>query len=434
MHTVYQHWDPLKVCLVGRGYPPEFFSTIKNPKVRSSMERMATETEEDFQTLITLLEKFGVEVLRVDVSDNMKDYCDIHGILNVPPPMCPRDHTAMVGDTFYMPGDMYGENFNVTDIYWSIFNDSFKKTNTQSNREKVLAQYIEDLLHPGRPLSPELSLSLMKTRKNLEGMGCQFLMGLDREEVEKVIMAAEMNTIGSVDKFPSNKRFYAFKTVDKWLKDNNVPVVYDQYINTASMTRVGKDLYFNFVNIVNKINEDMFLKKWRRLFPDYRVQALEIPGHGDGTYCPVKPGLIVSLKDPEFYAKTFPGWEVVTLKGQSWNAMRPFLNMKKKNHGRWWIPGEEDNQDLVDYVDSWFNHWVTYVEETVFDVNMLVIDEKNVICNNYNEKAFEAFERYGVTPHLVNFRHRYFWDGGLHCITSDISRVGDRKDYFPDRD
>ena len=74
--------------------------------------------------------------------------------------------------------------------------------------------------------------------------------------------------------------------------------------------------------------------------------------------------------------------------------------------------------------------WVTYVEETVFDINILVIDEKNIVCNNVNKKVFDALERHGITPHVLNFRHRYFWDGGLHCITSDIDRNGTRKDYF----
>jgi hypothetical protein len=74
-----------------------------------------------------------------------------------------------------------------------------------------------------------------------------------------------------------------------------------------------------------------------------------------------------------------------------------------------------------------------YVEETVFDVNMLVIDERNVICNNYNKTVFDAFARHDVTAHVLNFRHRYFWDGGLHCITSDLHRDGTQKDYFPER-
>ena len=49
MYSVYQHWDPLKVCVVGRSYPPEFYSWIKKPAVRSLFERIAIETEEDFQ-------------------------------------------------------------------------------------------------------------------------------------------------------------------------------------------------------------------------------------------------------------------------------------------------------------------------------------------------------------------------------------------------
>ena len=57
----------------------------------------------------------------------------------------------------------------------------------------------------------------------------------------------------------------------------------------------------------------------------------------------------------------------------------------------------------------------------------------NVICNNYNEKVFKKFEEYGITPHVINFRHRYFWDGGIHCITSDLDRDGERIDYFPER-
>ena len=69
MVSVQHCFDPLKVCIVGRSYPPEFYSTIGNPKVRSAMERVAIETEEDYQKLITKLEEFGVEVLRLDISD-----------------------------------------------------------------------------------------------------------------------------------------------------------------------------------------------------------------------------------------------------------------------------------------------------------------------------------------------------------------------------
>ena len=166
------------------------------------------------------------------------------------------------------------------------------------------------------------------------------------------------------------------------------------------------------------------------MFPDYRIHLLSRGGHSDSSYCPVVPGLIISLFDAQNYTETFPDWEVISLPDQSWRKVASFQKMKKKNKGRWWIPGEEDNDDLVDYIDTWLNDWVTYVEETVFDVNMLVIDKNNVVCNNYNKKVFDAFERYNITPHIINFRHRYFWDGGLHCITSDISRDGVLEDIL----
>jgi hypothetical protein len=156
-------------------------------------------------------------------------------------------------------------------------------------------------------------------------------------------------------------------------------------------------------------------------------------GHSDATYCPVCPGLIISLYDVPTYADTFPGWEVVYLPGQSWAMVKDFLQLKKKNGGRWWIPGFEHNQDVVDTVERWLGHWTGYVEETVFDVNMLIIDPKNVIVFNYNKQVFDALDRYGITPHIVPFRHRYFWDGGIHCVTSDLHREGTIQDYFPER-
>jgi len=144
----------------------------------------------------------------------------------------------------------------------------------------------------------------------------------------------------------------------------------------------------------------------------------------------VTPGLIISLYDVPTYADTFPGWEVVYLPGQSWDAIEAFGILKHKNRGKWWIPGFEYDSEVIDTVEQWLGYWTGYVEETVFDVNMLIIDPKNVIVFNYNKQVFQALERYGITPHIVPFRHRYFWDGGIHCVTSDLHREGTRQDYF----
>ena len=327
-YTVFQHWDPLRVCVVGRSYPPEFYSFIKNSKVRSVMERIAVETEEDYQKLIEVLRSFNVETLRISVDSNIESYRD--GDRYLSPPMCPRDYMSMIGDTFYFEESHFKKEYS----------------------------YILDHIK---------------------------------------------------------------------LQGNSI--VYNRGINGASTTRVGQDLYFGTTLGTTVIDNGQYAKQ----FPDYRTHVIDTQGHSDSTFCPVKPGLIVSLCDVPTYAETFPDWEVVYLPGQSWGAIPEFQKLKEKNRGKWWVPGEELNNDFTDYIESWMGHWDGYVEETVFDVNMLVVDEKNVICNNHNDQVFEAFSRHGVTPHIVNFRHRYFWDGGLHCITSDITRDGVLKDYFPGR-
>jgi hypothetical protein len=207
--------------------------------------------------------------------------------------------------------------------------------------------------------------------------------------------------------------------------------VFPEVINGAMVSRIGKDLYFGTISYDQNI--DRLQSKIDAEFVSTRNHIVNTGGHGDGTYCPVCPGLIISLEDVPTYAKTFPGWEVVYLPGQSWDQVKPFLKLKHQNKGKWWIPGFENDQAVVDVVETWLGHWTGYVEETVFDVNMLIIDPKNVMVFNYNKQVFDALDRYGITPHVVPFRHRYFWDGGIHCVTSDLHREGSMKDYFPER-
>jgi len=331
-YSVYQHWDPLKVCAVGRSYPPEFYSWITVPHVRSLFEKIAQETEEDYQNIIRKLQSFGVKIVRTDIPDNV-DLCRaIDGRVS-PPPMCPRDYTVMIGDKFYITESAKNLYYN------SILNE-------------VQAQ-------------------------------------------------------------------------------ENVIIHHNDYVNGSVISRLGKDLYFG----TDDYNQDQSILKQtiNTRFTNTRNHIINTGGHSDGTYCPVAPGLIISLNDVPTYADTFPGWEVIYLPGQSWEAVQPFLDLKKKNKGKWWIPGFEYDQDVVDVVETWLGHWTGYVEETVFDVNMLIIDPKNVIVFSYNKQVFNAFDRYGITPHIVPFRHRYFWDGGIHCVTSDLHRQGTMQDFFPQR-
>lgn len=375
--SVYQHWDPLKVCVVGRSYPPEFYSWIKIPHVRKLFEKIAIETEEDYQNIIKKLEEFGVKVLRPNIAKNTF----INGKFLLPP-MVPRDYAVMIGNTFY---ENY--SFDYKKSYQNVKDPSWPECNS---KEEFLA----------------LPDWIQKECNNLH-------------------------------RFTEYQEFHntTYDHIFDYIRQQGNVIKSFQYnptlLSGAQISRIGKDLYFG----TERYNQDTsdFKQFVSQEFPNTRNHILDTGGHSDGTYCPVCPGLIISLNDIPTYANTFPDWEVVYLPNQSWAKVKPFLTLKQKNAGKWWIPGFEQDQDVIDVVEQWLGHWTGYVEETVFDVNMLIIDPKNVMVFGYNKQVFDALERYGITPHIVPFRHRYFWDGGIHCVTCDLHREGTMQDYFPQR-
>ena len=373
---VHQHWDPLKVCVVGRSYPPEFYSWITVPHVRKLFEKIAIETEEDYQCIIKKLEEFGVEVLRPNLPKN--SFIDGRYL---PPPMTPRDYMVMVGDVFYQNYDLDFTKFynSVRDSHWPDYKnfEDFKNAPTYIQDECVNMHHLEEY-----------------------------------------------------------KEFYSsYQHIFNQIKTNGNKIKNHAYntdlLNGAQISRIGKDLYFGTASYGQDLDSyRIFLDQE---FTSTRNHIVNTGGHSDATYCPVAPGLIISLKDVPTYANTFPGWEVIYLPNQSWDKVGDFLQLKNKNNGKWWIPGFEHDDSVTRVVETWLSHWTGYVEETVFDVNMLIIDPKNVMVFNYNKQVFDALSRNGITPHVVPFRHRYFWDGGIHCVTADLHREGKQQDFFPER-
>lgn len=370
MYSVYQHWDPLRVCVVGQSYPPEFYSWITVPRVRELFERIATETEEDYQSLIKVLKRFNVDVIRPTIATREESWVN-NGYLV--PPMQPRNHLAMIGNTLHQNIVAPWQDFYsaVADPSWPDL--PFDKL-PSSIQQECIAHGYRDLERRNQPWEAILE-------------NC-------RPHVANIEFANDMSEI----------------------------------INGAMVTRIGRDLYFSTENYNQDITELQY--KIDSKFPDTRNHIINTGGHGDGVYCPVAPGLIISTHDVNNYDDSFPGWEVIRVPNTNWNRIRNWMDLANQNRGRWWIPGHETDQDVIDTVENWMSHWTGYVEETVFDVNMLIIDPKNVIVGMENDTVFKALDRYGITPHVVEFRHRWFWDGGIHCMTSDLHREGSQQDFF----
>jgi hypothetical protein len=384
MYSVYQHWDPLKVCLVGKTYPPEFYSWITDTTTRSRFEKLAEETEEDYQQLISLLERFDVRVMRPEFPSDLNEL-HVQGKW-VQPPTAPRDYFIMIHGRFWVPTVPNASHA------WSVF--------YRQNKESWWPDFVRpsDFYNTYPEYWPEL-----------ESRYQQFQL------FDQAHLDAKLG-------------FYQHVFDD--INSNGTEIVKTEldFVNGCFVSRIGHDLFFatqtyhdDKQSILNQVNQ---------LFPDTRNHVVNAGGHGDAVYCPVAPGLIISLNDIPTYADTFPDWEVVYLPPSDYAHMRKFESSMRRNKGRWFIPGFEQDQNLINMVDHYFDDWVGQVSETVFDVNILIIDPKNIVVSSHNDQVEAACARHGIEVHVSPFRHKYFWDAGIHCVTNDLHRSGTVESFF----
>lgn len=320
-------WHQLKHTWVGATYGPEFYEPIQDHRVRDSLQKIAMETEEDYQNLITLLHKLGVSTSRpkMDVNQNIMDFVNLEGRIT-----CGNSHSYT--------------------------------------------------LIPRPPMQPRDSILIV---------GQELLCTLEESHVF----------------YPQSER---------------TPLDFD----APMVTVIGRHL---IVDCRDYVWLPSFLQK---RFPDRKVVPVNIGGHNDAVFCPVRPGLIISSYHHDNYQETYPGWEVKYIENQSWNAIPQWRQYKHANASKWWVPDSDNSKEFATFVDTWLNNWLGYVEETVFDVNMLQIDERTVLVNNYNKDMFDFFKSKHIEPIIATFRHRFFWDGGIHCITGDTYREGVVDDYI----
>ena len=380
MYSVYQHWDPLKVCLVGKTYPPEFYSWISHTSTRQKFEKLAEETEEDYQQLISVLEnKFGVKIYRPELPEDLNELWV--GNKWVQPPTAPRDYFIMIHDRFWVP--LIPNNSHA----WSVF-----------YRQNKLANWPNFV----RPVD--------------------FFNTIDTQYHADI--TAKFLQFKNQDQQHLDIKLSFYKGVWQELVDQGNTIEYTEldFINGCFVSRLGQDLFFATQTYYD--DKQTILDQVNQLFPNTSNRVVNSGGHGDAVYCPVHPGLIISLNDIPTYQDTFPNWEVVYLPPSRYEKTKKFESSMRLNKGRWFLPGFEHDQTLVNMMDHYFDEWVGQVSETVFDVNILVVDNKNIIVSSYCDAVEKACSRYGINVHVVPFRHRYFWDAGTHCITNDLHREG----------
>ena len=195
-------------------------------------------------------------------------------------------------------------------------------------------------------------------------------------------------------------------------------------IQPPAIVRVGRDLY---IDVDTHSPVWGYVCEWLvDVSKEYRVNICCTDGHSDGVFCPVSSGLIASTHYKTNYTQSFPNWELFRI---------PY-NLRNFNSSKKWItniPSIDNNKIFSQHVLDVASNWIGNFRETVFEVNMLVIDEKNVIAMKEYPPLVEWLEKHGITVHYFDLRTRSFWDGGWHCLTLDIHREDTKLDLFPER-
>ena len=199
--------------------------------------------------------------------------------------------------------------------------------------------------------------------------------------------------------------------IEKWKKlhDNWDRIITMDNLSAPSIVRADR-LYFDAVAITRKRYE--YFKYGN---PDVECvyerlsnRDFDIERHTDGVFCPVKEGVIIATPSARNLEYLFPDWDILYL-----DINTQDLNDMKMSKDIVWSPK---------HIPEEYIRWVGYSPETFFDVNCLQLDEKHLMVTRYNKQVFDFLKKHKVEPIIIPFRHRYLWDGGLHCMTFDYER------------
>ena len=396
------HWQPLKQVVLGNVFPPEFFEDVKDTKLRDSLQRVVHETKEDLDGIKKTLEDLGVEVILVDdcwtdglglnpyktFGEFLEKSKESKGLLALPKPlMSPRNsHITMGNDLFitqqYNPQMVIdGKHpLDMFDVDLTLVKDTWKN--------------IDSKLGPFRPNEQELKNELWTEQE-------YFDMNMKHD--------------------PVNFRNFVYET---WNFD------------APFITRIGDTILVD----EGQSNYRKGIADWyNNIRPDnkFKFKLIDIGGHNDGSMCLPKPGLVIAAPWMEkgFFENTLPGWDQLIIEHpnnfeQQYPKEYEDYKARKKSDMNWYVDNEKNNKPFTDFVDTYLKDWVGFMEESIFEVNMLSINENTILSINYQKEVHDKLKSVGIEPIYTRFRHRHFWDSGLHCLTLDTYREGGCETYL----
>lgn len=383
-------WDefqPLEAVVVGSIYDSSFFDGVKNKKISDVLKRIVDETNEDIDYFKQQLRSHNIEVYQatpkeLGYKDSILDYCDINGKLGYA-----------------------SANPNLT-------KDSLIPTSPLQVRDDSIV----------------MGNKILITDKTFEVAGYtkKFVEWFGPEQVDLSIYEGNYKFLQTKENLKETFKDFNGVDIDQ-LSEEEVNQLIEQHpllgFCSPNLTRIGKKC------LVDLHQTSSLLTFLNDRYPLFSYEPLNLGGHNDSIFSVLKPGLVISGPWIRGQEGAFKDWDIIYFNDSRWDGVREWLSLRQKNKGKWWVPGEEKNDEFTHFVESFLGNWTGFVEETIFDINSLVIDDKHVVINSNSPELVSLLESKGITPIICPLRHRFFWDGGWHCLTLDVRRSGGQNDY-----
>jgi hypothetical protein len=383
-------YGQLNAVILGSYYTPDYFSFIRDPLVREPLMQIAQEINEDLDYFEQILSSHGSTVLRpelISVHDFI-EFFHTHKFF-APPPLQPRNNHSVIGDSIYQLS---------------------RDRNTINN---CLFRYNDNII------------SLVDSNTEI------FTMSLAQNQ-------------------------YAYNSsVDTWYRKEKYQELaggdwptFENYVNgdRSTIPFIQEELKY-FENSLCYETKELGPLEGPNIFPtdealvvdsneytDYRSWAIEninynksiqvintSAGHTDGCFTVLGNKTIIGISPLIDYSTCFPGYHVIPVTHSDYME-HVERSWAEGTGGRWWVSGQDPTQPLIDHITKYMKSWTGHSYETAFDVNTLSINPETVCVINSRVDLTSQLKGRNIDCITVPWRHRFFVDCGLHCITLDLNR------------
>lgn len=308
------------------------------------------------------------------------------------------------------------------------------KVNVSNNKDRLRQVLLGNIPSPdtvekilGRPVPDSIHKILKETLEDLQAIkNCYEQLGVE-------VLTYPVNTLQ--DSIHVRNGFIVVD--DHLFITEKLPSLGDLYNAVPNKTFVPHhggycpDIFIhNDYAILDRLERQAYVYWKDILSPKRKIITAFNEGHSDGIYCNVADKVWLTNGDVLPYKKYWPDIPVFELSTtnagtvNNWEDVESLFAKKEltKTNGRYLISKHTLSAMDISFIDQYLNNWVGYCEETLFDINLSIIDKENIMVISQNSLVYDKLESLGINIHKVPFRHRFFWDGGIHCITNDLVR------------